>query len=98
MRKIEVSDKGELLINGVSVLLKGVNHHDTHPEHGYYIPNDELKSELELMKKLNINTIRTSHYPPTPYLLELCDELGFYVVDETVTTGFAAVPNGKTSL
>lgn len=83
MRKIEVSDKGELLINGVSVLLKGVNHHDTHPEHGYYIPNDELKAELELMKKLNINTIRTSHYPPTPYLLELCDKLGFYVVDET---------------
>ena len=42
-----------------------------------------LKPRLELMKKLNINTIRTSHYPPTPYLLELCDKLGFYVVDET---------------
>lgn len=83
MRKIGVSDKGELLINGVSVLLKGVNHHDTHPKYGYYIPNDELRSELELMKKLNINCVRTSHYPPTPHFLELCDELGFYVVDET---------------
>ncbi len=83
MRKIETSPLGELLINGVSVKLKGINHHDTHPKHGYYIPDDELKAELELMKKLNINCIRTSHYPPTPYFLELCDELGFYVVDET---------------
>lgn len=83
MRKIEVSSLGELLINGVSVKLKGVNHHDTHPKNGYYIPDDELKSELELMKKLNINCIRTSHYPPTPLFLELCDELGFYVIDET---------------
>lgn len=83
MRKIEVSDKGELLINGVSVILKGVNHHDTHPKYGYYIPEDEMLSELKLMKKLNINCIRTSHYPPTPKFLDLCDELGFYVVDET---------------
>lgn len=83
MRKIEVSDKGELLINGTSVLLKGVNHHDTHPKYGYHIPEDEMRSELELMKKLNINCIRTSHYPPTPKFLELCDEIGFYVVDET---------------
>lgn len=83
MREISVSPLGELLINGVSVKLKGVNHHDTHPKNGYYIPDDELRSELELMKKLNINCIRTSHYPPTPLFLELCDELGFYVVDET---------------
>lgn len=83
MRMIETSPLGELLINGVSVKLKGVNHHDTHPKYGYYIPDDELRSELELMKKLNINCIRTSHYPPTPHFLELCDELGFYVVDET---------------
>lgn len=83
MRKIETSPLGELLINGVSIKLKGVNHHDTHPKHGYYIPDDEMRSELELMKKLNINCIRTSHYPPTPNFLELCDEIGFYVVDET---------------
>ena len=91
MRKIEVSPQGELLINGVSVKLKGINHHDTHPVHGHYIPEDELRSELLLMKQLNINCIRTSHYPPTPYFLELCDELGFYVVDETdiETHGFA---------
>ena len=44
---------------------------------------DDLKTDLFLMKKLNINCVRTSHYPPSPAFLELCDELGFYVVDET---------------
>ena len=83
MRKIEISDKYELLINGVSVKLKGVNHHDTHPTDGYTMSDDFIRNELKLMKKLNINCIRTSHYPPTPFFLELCDEMGFYVVDET---------------
>ncbi len=82
LRTQSVSDKGELLINGVSVKLKGINHHDTHPENGYSMTYDEMKSELLKMKELNINTIRTSHYPPQPKFLELCDELGFYVVDE----------------
>ncbi len=96
LRKIETSKLGELLINGVSVKLKGVNHHDTHPKYGYHIPKEELKAELLLMKKLNINCIRTSHYPPTPYMLDLCDELGFYVIDEAdlETHGFAS-RNGK---
>ncbi|NLC43943.1 MAG: glycoside hydrolase family 2 [Clostridiales bacterium] len=83
MREIAISDRGELLINGVSVILKGVNHHDTHPITGYYETDDFLKEELLKMKELNINTIRTAHYPPTPELLNLCDELGFYVIDET---------------
>ena len=71
-----------MLINGVAVKLRGVNHHDTHPEHGYYETDEELQRELALMKKLNINCIRTSHYPPTPYFLALCDRMGFYVLDE----------------
>ena len=82
MREITVGEDGALLINGVAVKLKGVNHHDTHPVNGYTETDSELEDELLLMKSLNINTIRTSHYPPTPYFLELCDELGFYVVDE----------------
>jgi len=82
MRKISTSPIGELLINGVSVKLKGVNHCDTHPEYGYYLPDDYMKNELLLMKQLNINCIRTSHYPPAPHFIELCDELGFYVMDE----------------
>ena len=82
-REICVSSKRELLINGVPVKLKGVNHHDTHPERGHAMSEEDIRQDLLLMKKLNINTIRTSHYPPTPYFLELCDELGFYVIDET---------------
>ncbi len=81
-RTQSISDKGELLINGVSVKLKGVNHHDTHPYNGYCQTYDEMRSELLKMKELNINCIRTSHYPPQPVFIELCDELGFYVVDE----------------
>jgi len=83
MRDIRISDKYELLINGVSVKLKGVNHHDTHPTKGWYMSEEDIRLDLEKMKELNINTIRTSHYPPTPEFLNMCDEMGFYVVDET---------------
>ncbi|MBU3112214.1 DUF4981 domain-containing protein [Clostridium lacusfryxellense] len=83
IRDIKVSTEGELLINGMSVKLKGVNRHETHPTLGHYTPYDEMKVELLKMKELNINCIRTSHYPPSPEFLNLCDELGFYVVDET---------------
>ncbi len=91
MRTIAISPCQELLINGVAVKLKGVNHHDTHPEHGYCQTEEEFLQELELMKELNINCVRTSHYPPTPYFLEQCDRLGFYVIDETdiETHGFS---------
>ena len=82
-RTIEISSEYELIVNGVSVKLHGVNHHDTDPDNGWCQTNEQLRRDLELMKKLNINCIRTSHYPPTPYFLELCDEMGFYVVLET---------------
>lgn len=82
LREQSVSDKGELIINGMSVKLKGVNHHDTHPVNGYSLTYDEMRDELLKMKELNINTIRTSHYPPQPVFMQLCDELGFYVIDE----------------
>lgn len=82
MRDQAVTDKGELLINGVSVKLKGVNHHDTHPYEGYAMTYEFMRNELLKMKELNINAIRTSHYPPQPAFIELCDELGFYVIDE----------------
>ena len=72
----------EFLVNGVEVKLKGVNHHDTHPTNGWTVTESELRTDLELMKKLNINTIRTAHYPPPPKFLEMCDELGFYVMVE----------------
>ena len=83
IREIGRSEKGELLINGVSVKLKGVNRHDTHPTLGHYTPYDDMRTDLLKMKELNINCIRTSHYPPTPEFLNLCNEIGFYLVDET---------------
>lgn len=83
LRKIEVSDKYELLINGVSVKLHGVNHHDTSMYRGWCQTDEELRRDLELMKELNINCVRTSHYPPTPKFIQMCDEIGLYVVLET---------------
>lgn len=81
-RSIAVSAKGELLINGTAVKLKGVNRHDTHAYNGYTVSLDDMMADLTLMKKNNINCIRTSHYPNDPVFCELCDKYGFYVVDE----------------
>ena len=81
--RYSVSDESAFCVNGVPVKLKGVNHHDTHPTKGWYMSDDDLLYDLRQMKKLNINTIRTSHYPPTPKFLDMCDELGFYVMLET---------------
>ncbi len=83
LRTVAVSDQYELLINGQSVKLHGVNHHDTSKYRGWCQSLEEQKQDLLLMKKLNINCVRTSHYPPTPQFMELCDELGFYVILET---------------
>ena len=78
-----IGENYAFLVNGTEVKLKGVNHHDTHPTTGWVMTEDDIKKDLLLMKKLNINTIRTSHYPPSPKFLEMCDELGFYVILET---------------
>lgn len=69
-------------INGQKVKLRGVNHHDTSPHNGYTLTPEELQRDVLLCKQYNIDTVRTSHYPPDPMLLELCDEYGLYVVDE----------------
>ena len=70
------------LLNGRKVKLRGVNHHDTHPKNGYTMSPDDIERDIELCKAYNIDTIRTSHYPPDPLLLELADERGIYIVDE----------------
>lgn len=81
-RTVSTSDKGELLINGVAVKLKGVNRHDSHPEYGYCTTLKDMREDIILMKQHNINCVRTSHYPNHPRFLELCDEYGLYVIDE----------------
>jgi len=72
-----------LKINGRRVILKGVNRHDFDPDYGWAVPRERYYEDLYLMKRANINAIRASHYPDDPFFYELCDELGFYVMDET---------------
>lgn len=73
---------GELLINGSPIKLKGVNRHETHPERGYVVTRDDMERDILLMKKNNVNALRASHYPCDPYLYDLCDRHGLYVMDE----------------
>lgn len=81
-RTIEIKDQ-QLFVNGVSIKLKGVNRHDTHSQLGHVTPMETLLRDVVLMKQMNINCVRTSHYPNDPRLLDLCDEYGLYVIDET---------------
>ncbi len=69
-------------VNGQKVIIKGVNRHDFDPDNGWALPRETYYKDLYLMKQANINAIRTSHYPDDPFFYELCDELGFYVMDE----------------
>ena len=78
-----VSIDGErFLFNETPVKFKGVNHHDTDPRTGYVMTAEQLERDVKLMKRFNVNAVRTSHYPPDPTFLALCDEYGLYVVDE----------------
>ncbi|MGM9680288.1 MAG: glycoside hydrolase family 2 TIM barrel-domain containing protein, partial [Eubacteriales bacterium] len=81
-RKIEIKNK-TVLINGKKVKAKGVNRHDSHPILGHATPYENMVEDLMILKRHNVNTIRTSHYPNDPRFTELCDRFGFYVVDET---------------
>ena len=80
-RRVECRDR-RLKINGRVQLLNGVNRHDHHPDTGKTLTRDEVRAELITMKAHNINAVRTAHYPNDPMLVELCDELGLYVIDE----------------
>ncbi|MFD2256810.1 glycoside hydrolase family 2 TIM barrel-domain containing protein [Luteolibacter algae] len=81
-RKIEFSDQQELLINGKSVEIMGVNRHDHHPVRGKALTREDMENDVKLMKRFNFNAVRTSHYPNDPYFLELCDKYGIYVMGE----------------
>lgn len=77
-----VIDGTTFYFNGKKIKLKGVNHHDTHETKGYCEDFLDLEKDVRLMKEFNVNCVRTSHYPPDPFFLELCDHYGLYVVDE----------------
>ena len=80
-KRVEIKGS-DLLVNGQRVLIKGVNRHEHHPRRGHVLTHEDMRKDLEMMKQLNINAVRNSHYPPDPYWMELCDEYGLYVVDE----------------
>jgi len=93
-RTVELKD-GVFLVNGVPIMLKGVNRHDHHPESGRTVPLESMLEDVLLMKRHNINAVRTSHYPNDPRFYDLCDEYGLYVIDETdlETHGFGVLGN-----
>ncbi|MEL6653187.1 MAG: glycoside hydrolase family 2 TIM barrel-domain containing protein [Bacteroidota bacterium] len=74
---------GELLINGKSVKLIGVNRHDHNQFGGKVVSREDMERDVVLMKQFNFNAVRCSHYPNDPYFLDLCDQYGIYVMDET---------------
>jgi beta-galactosidase len=80
-RSVEVRDR-MLLVNGKRVLIKGVNRHDHHDTKGKALDRETMRLDAVTMKRFNFNAVRTSHYPNDPYWLDLCDELGLYVIDE----------------
>ncbi|MFG3254994.1 glycoside hydrolase family 2 TIM barrel-domain containing protein [Streptomyces sp. NPDC048172] len=88
-----VVEDGLFKVNGRRVLLRGVNRHEFHPETGRAVDEATMRHDLELMKRHNVNAVRTSHYPPHPAFLDLCDELGLWVIDECdlETHGFLAL-------
>ena len=81
LRKIEVID-GVVYLNGVNIKFRGVNRHDSDPVTGYTISREQALLDLALMKRHNVNAIRTSHYPNAPWFLQMCSEYGFYVIGE----------------
>ncbi len=80
-RTIEIKNN-QLMVNGRPIYLKGVNLHDHDPKTGHVVEEELTRLDLELMKKHNLNAIRCSHYPKSDYFYKLCDEYGFYVIDE----------------
>ena len=80
-RKVEVVD-GDLLVNGKRIMIQGVNRHDHHPDRGKAVTVQDMRDDVVAMKQHNINAVRCSHYPNDPRFLDICDELGLYVVDE----------------
>ena len=80
-RKVEIKNK-QFLVNGQPVLIKGANRHEIDPDGGYVLSMERMIQDIKIMRRLNINAVRTCHYPDDPRWYELCDEYGIYVVAE----------------
>ena len=80
-RKIEIKD-AQVLVNGQAVLFKGADRHELDPDGGYVVSRERMIQDIQIMKKFNINGVRTCHYPDDPYWYDLCDQYGIYMVAE----------------
>ncbi len=80
-RRVEIKN-AQLLVNGQPVFIKGVDRHELDPDGGYVVSRERMMQDIALMKRFNVNAVRTSHYPNDPLWYDLCDEYGLYVVAE----------------
>ena len=85
-RKVEIRDR-QLLVNGQPILIKGADRHEMDPYGGYVVPLERMIQDIQIMKQMNINAVRTSHYPDDPRWYDLCDEYGIYLVAEANIEG-----------
>ena len=85
-REVEIRDR-QLLVNGQPILIKGADRHEMDPEGGYLVPLERMIQDIQIMKQMNINAVRTSHYPDDPRWYDLCDEYGIYLVAEANLEG-----------
>jgi len=80
-RRVEIKNS-QLLVNGKPILIKGANRHEIDPDGGYVVSRERMIQDIQIMKRLNINAVRTCHYPDDPIWYDLCDEYGLYVTAE----------------
>lgn len=92
-RTVSIKD-GVFLVNGRPIKLRGVNRHEFDPMRGRAVPPERMLEDVLLMKRHHINAVRTSHYPPHPHFLDLCDRYGLYVIDENDLETHGFQPNG----
>lgn len=95
-RRIEIKNR-QLLVNGQPILIKGVNRHEMDPDGGYQVSRERMEQDIRIMKQLNVNAVRTCHYPDDSYFYELCDKYGLYVVAEANVESHG-MGQGKASL
>ncbi len=96
-RHLEVVNN-QLTINGKAITIRGVDRHETDPQHGHVVTKTSMEQDIKLMKQFNINAVRSSHYPNNPYWYDLTDKYGLYVIDEANIESHPLAINEKTQL